>query len=194
MALAETLRCRSQLFCRRGRQLIAVSVKHVSMPIPEFIVELRRHIGHAPLWLPGATAVVIRDQQILLVQRSDNQAWTAVTGVVEPGENPADCAVREALEETGIHAIARRLALVQVSRPIVHANGDHAQYLDLVFRMDWVGGEPFPADDESIDVRWFPLAEMPEMSADMRRRIEVASDDNLCAPTVFGTSREMDRP
>jgi hypothetical protein len=28
---------------------------------------------------------------------------------------------------------------------------------------------------------------MPEMSADMRRRIELASDDNLSAPTVFDT-------
>jgi 8-oxo-dGTP pyrophosphatase MutT (NUDIX family) len=164
------------------------------MPIPEFVVELRRHIGHAPLWLPGATAVVIRDQQVLLVKRSDNLAWTPVTGIVEPGENPADCAVREVFEETGIHVVARRLASVQVSRPMVHANGDRAQYLDLVFRMDWAGGEPFPADDESLDARWFDLAEMPEMSADMRRRIELASDDNPSAPTVFDSRREMDRP
>jgi 8-oxo-dGTP pyrophosphatase MutT (NUDIX family) len=155
------------------------------MPIPEFVVELRRHVGHAPLWLPAVTAVVIRDQQVLLVKRSDNGAWTAVTGVIDPGENPADCAVREVLEETGIHVVPRRLASVQVSRPIVHANGDHAQYLDLVFRMDWAAGEPFPADDESLEARWFALAEMPNMSENMRRRIEMASSDSLDAPTVF---------
>jgi hypothetical protein len=44
------------------------------MPIPEFVVELRRRIGQVPLWLPGATAVVIRDAQILLIKRSDNLA------------------------------------------------------------------------------------------------------------------------
>jgi 8-oxo-dGTP pyrophosphatase MutT (NUDIX family) len=157
------------------------------MPIPEFIVELRQHIGHAPLWLAGVTAVVIRDRQVLLVKRADNQAWTPVTGIVEPGENPADCAVREVLEEAGIDVVARRLAWLHVTRPIVHANGDHAQYLDHVFRMDWVGGEPFPADDESLDVRWFDLAEAPPMSADMRRRIELASDDSPSAPAVFDT-------
>jgi 8-oxo-dGTP pyrophosphatase MutT (NUDIX family) len=160
------------------------------MPIPEFVVELRRSIGHAPLWLPSATAVVIRDRQLLLVQRADNQAWTAVTGVVDPGENPADCAVREVLEETGIHAIARRLAWVRVSCPIVHVNGDHAQYLDHVFRMDWAGGEPFPADEESLDARWFDLAELPPMSADMLRRIELANSDNYDAPTVFDTKED----
>lgn len=166
------------------------------MPIPEFIVELRRYVGHAPLWLPAVTAVVIRDQQVLLVQRSDNQAWTPVTGVVDPGENPADCAVREVLEEAGVDAIARRLAWVHVSRPIVHANGDHAQYLDHVFRMDWAGGEPFPADDESLDACWFDLAELPEMSADMLQRIELASDDNPDTPTVFETTNAnaTDRP
>ncbi|WP_428341631.1 NUDIX hydrolase [Mycobacterium sp.] len=157
------------------------------MPVPEFIVELREHIGHAPLWLPGITAVVIRNHQVLLIKRSDNSAWTPVTGIVDPGENPADCAVREVLEESGVDAVARRLAWVHVSRPVVHVNGDHAQYLDHVFRMDWAGGEPFPADDESLEARWFDLAHMPDMSDDMLRRIEYARDGNLRAPTVFET-------
>jgi 8-oxo-dGTP pyrophosphatase MutT (NUDIX family) len=157
------------------------------MPIPEFIVELRRHTGHAPVWLPAVSVVVIRDQQVLLVQRSDNQAWTPVTGIVEPGENPADCAVREVFEETGIHVVPTTLAWVHVTAPMVHANGDHAQYLDHVFRMDWVGGEPFPADDESLDARWFDLAEMPRMSADMHQRIENAEAGRPDSPTVFDT-------
>ena len=162
------------------------------MPVPEFIVALRQHIGHAPLWLAGITAVVIRDQQVLLIQRSDNHAWTPVTGIVEPGENPADCAVREVFEESGIHTVARRLAWVHVTRPIVHVNGDHARYLDHVFRMDWVGGEPFPADEESLLARWFDLADTPDMSDDMHRRIELASDENLSAPAIFDTVNVLD--
>jgi ADP-ribose pyrophosphatase YjhB (NUDIX family) len=158
------------------------------MPVPDFIVELRRHVGHASLWLPGVTAVVIRGQQVLLVKRSDNGAWTAVTGVVEPGENPADSAVREVREETGVHAIARRLAWVHVTRPTVHVNGDHAQYLDHVFRLDWVAGTPFAADDESVSAQWFDLATLPDMSADMRRRIELAGHEDGTAATVFDTT------
>jgi ADP-ribose pyrophosphatase YjhB (NUDIX family) len=153
------------------------------VPIPEFIAELRRSIGHAPLWLPGATAVTIRDRDVLLVKRSDNGAWTAVTGIVEPGENPADCAVREVLEETGVRARPVRLAWVQVGRPVVHTNGDHAQYLDHVFRMEWLSGEPYPADDESSEARWFDLDALPPMTENMRRRITLgASDDER---TVF---------
>lgn len=148
------------------------------VPVPDFIVELRRAIGHATLWLPGITAVTIRDRKVLLVKRSDNGAWTAVTGIVEPGENPADCAAREVREETGGGARATRLAWVHVTRPAVHANGDRAQYLDHVFRMDWLSGEPYPADDESTAAEWFDLADLPPMTADMRRRIELSANDD----------------
>ncbi|GAB1812225.1 NUDIX hydrolase [Mycobacterium sp. MUNTM1] len=148
------------------------------MPVPDFIVELRRAIGHAPLWLPGITAVTIRDGNVLLVKRSDNGAWTAVTGIVEPGENPADCAAREVREETGVGARATRLAWVHVTRPAVHANGDHAQYLDHVFRMDWLSGEPYAADDESTAAAWFDLTDLPPMTADMRRRITLSANDD----------------
>lgn len=153
------------------------------MPIPDFIVELRRSIGHAPLWLPVVTAVTIHQHRVLLVKRSDNGAWTAVTGIVEPGENPADCAVREVLEEARVHVRAVRLAWVHVSRPAVHANGDHAQYLDHVFRMQWLSGEPYPANDESTEARWFDLDGLPPMTEDMRRRIEVSATDD--DQTVF---------
>ncbi|WP_078344296.1 NUDIX hydrolase [Mycobacteroides chelonae] len=161
------------------------------MPVPEFVIELRRHIGHAPLWLPGATAVVIRDEQVLLVKRADNGAWTAVTGIVDPGEDPADCAVREVLEEAGIRAIPRRLVWVHVTRPMVHVNGDHAQYLDHVFRMDWVAGSPFPADGENDAAQWFDIAAMPDMTVDMRRRIELAADTDSAA-TVFDITDPQD--
>jgi 8-oxo-dGTP pyrophosphatase MutT (NUDIX family) len=155
------------------------------VPVPDFIVELRRSIGHAPLWLPGATAVTIHAGKVLLVKRSDNGAWTAVTGIVEPGENPADCAVREVREETGVQARPVRLALVNVLPPTVHANGDHAQYLDHVFRMEWLSGEPYAADDESTEARWFDLDALPPMTENMRRRITLgASDDER---TVFDT-------
>jgi ADP-ribose pyrophosphatase YjhB (NUDIX family) len=156
------------------------------VPIPEFIVELRRAVGHAPLWLPGITAVTVRDRNVLLVKRSDNGAWTAVTGILEPGENPADGAAREVLEETGVSARATRLAWVHVTEPTVHANGDQAQYLNHVFRMEWISGEPFAADDESTEAAWFDLDQLPPMTESMHRRITLSVSDD--ARTVFDMS------
>ena len=72
------------------------------MPIPDFVRDLRRHIGTAELWLPGVTAVVRRGDDVLLVQRSDTGEWAPVTGIVDPGEDPGVAARREVLEETGV--------------------------------------------------------------------------------------------
>ena len=74
------------------------------MPTPEFITSLRAKIGHEMLWLSGATAVIQResDGKILLVKRSDNGRWTPITGIVDPGENPALTVVREAQEEANV--------------------------------------------------------------------------------------------
>lgn len=149
------------------------------MPVPEFIADLRARIGHHPLWLIGVTAVVIRDMDVLLVRRADNGSWTPVTGIVDPGEEPADAAVREVGEETGVTAVPVRLAWVHATAPVVHVNGDRAQYLDHVFLLRWTVGEPHPADDENIDARWFPLAGLPEMSPRMHDRIAAALENRV---------------
>lgn len=91
------------------------------MPIPDFVVELRKEIGRAELWMPGVTAVVRRDDEVLLVRRSDNGAWAPVTGIVDPGEEPAVCAAREAREEAGIEIQVDRLVSTSVMRGVVHA-------------------------------------------------------------------------
>ena len=147
------------------------------MPIPQFVTDLRARIGHDPLWLIGITAVVLRDDLVLLVERADNHAWTPVTGIVDPGEEPADAATREVSEETGVTAAPVRLAWVHATAPVVHLNGDRAQYLDHIFLLRWVAGEPYPADDESIAARWFLLAELPTMSPRMRGRIAAAVEN-----------------
>src|SRR4028119_1772630 len=60
--------------------------------------------------MPGVTAVVHRDREVLLVRRADDGEWAPVTGIVDPGEEPAACGAREVLEETGILAPAARPA------------------------------------------------------------------------------------
>lgn len=144
------------------------------MPIPDFVVELRKHVGTAELWLPGVTAVIVRDDEILLVKRADNGAWTPVTGILEPGEDPGVAARREALEETGTTIRVDRLASVSAGDRVIHANGDRAVYLDHTFACSWLSGEPYVADDESTDVGWFPLDGLPQMKPLFLERIEAA--------------------
>jgi ADP-ribose pyrophosphatase YjhB (NUDIX family) len=144
------------------------------MPIPDFVVELRRHVGRAELWMPGVTAVVRRDREVLLVRRADDGEWAPVTGLVDPGEEPAACAAREVLEETGVVARVERLASTSVMRDVVHPNGDRAAYLDLCFACSWVSGAARVGDDESTEVRWWPGDALPPMQEILRGRIEAA--------------------
>ncbi len=134
------------------------------MPVPEFILRLRERVGHDPLWLPGATAVILHEGRVLLVERADNGRWAPVSGVVDPGEHPEQTVVREALEEAGVTCEVVGLAWVNVTEPIRYPNGDVSQYLDLTYRCRWTGGEPHVGDDESLDARWYPLDDLPPLT------------------------------
>ena len=146
------------------------------MPVPDFILRLRERIGHDLLWLPGATAVVLAEDRVLLVQRADNGRWAPVSGIVDPGEHPEETVVREALEEAGVTCEVEALAWVNVTEPISYPNGDVSQYLDLTYRCRWLGGEPYVADDESLDVRWFSLDALPPLAEVDLERVRRAVD------------------
>jgi ADP-ribose pyrophosphatase YjhB (NUDIX family) len=149
------------------------------VPVPEFILALRRHVGTSQLWLPGVTAVVRRGSEVLLVRRADNGEWAPITGIPDPGEEPAVAARREAWEETRVEITVDRLASVSTTPPVIHANGDRAIYLDHTFACTWVGGEPTVGDDESVEVAWFDRAELPPMKSELAERIEVACSAEL---------------
>ncbi len=82
------------------------------MPTPDFVLDLRRRVGTLPLPLVGVTAVIVRGNDVLLGRRSDNGRLTPITGIVDPGEEPADAAAREAAEEAGVEIGVDRLAWV----------------------------------------------------------------------------------
>ncbi|MGV9192841.1 NUDIX hydrolase [Microbacterium sp. MC2] len=157
------------------------------MSTPDFVLSLREKIGHAPLPLVGVTAVVFKDEKILLGRRADNGQWQSVSGIVDPGEEPADAAVRECREEAGVSVRVTRLALVQTTPRITYANGDQVDYLDLVFRCDWVSGDPHPADGELTEVGWYGLGELTDVAPEHVRKIAlaVAEDD----PATFRGGR-----
>jgi 8-oxo-dGTP pyrophosphatase MutT (NUDIX family) len=134
------------------------------MPTPQFILDLRAKVGHDMLWLPGVTAVVFDDDgRVLLVKRADNGRWALVTGILEPGEQPAVGALREVEEETGVIAEAERLLSVTALPQVEYYNGDVTTYLDVTFRCRFVSGEARVNDDESVDVGWFGLDELPDL-------------------------------
>lgn len=161
------------------------------MPTPEFILELREKIGHDLLLLPSVTAVVLdASGRVLLVRRADNHNWTLVTGCMEPGEQPADAAVREVFEETAVEAVAERVIGVQTTDPSVCANGDKVQWLDVSFVCRSIGGTARVNDDESIDVGWFAPDALPQpLGPRQTRQLAEALGDESRAYFLAGAPR-----
>ena len=152
------------------------------MATPDFILSLREKVGSDPLWLSGATAVVVRPgadgDEVLLVQRVDDLQWSPVAGIIDPGEQPHDAALREVAEEAGVAARVERLAWLTVTEMVTYPNGDQTQYIDHVFRCAWVSGEPEPVDGEASAAGFFPVDDLPPMADHHLDRVRVALADD----------------
>jgi 8-oxo-dGTP pyrophosphatase MutT (NUDIX family) len=156
------------------------------MPIPDFVAKLRAHIGHDLLWLPSATAVVFDARhRVLLGRRSDTGAWQLPGGIVDPAEQPADAAIREVFEETGVIAEPERLVAVSVTPAFAYPNGDQVQYLDLLFRCRAVGGAARVNDAESSEVGWYAAAALPPVSERTLEFLSQAAADAVATDYVF---------
>jgi 8-oxo-dGTP pyrophosphatase MutT (NUDIX family) len=145
------------------------------MAIPSFLAELRAIVGTRPLWLTSACVVVLDDQgRVLLGRRADTGGWALVGGIVDPGEQPADAAVRECFEETGVRVEPEHLTSVTMSPEVTYPNGDQVQYLELTFRCRVVDGQARVNDEESLEVAWFAQDELPDLDRYNSERLELA--------------------
>ncbi|MFN0092070.1 MAG: NUDIX hydrolase N-terminal domain-containing protein [Acidimicrobiales bacterium] len=104
-------------------------------------------------------AVVGNDRhEILLMQRADSGVWLYPTGWADIGYSPAEVAVKEVLEETGIRCeIVRPLAIIDGLR----RGYSRIPLYSLVFHCRAVGGELAPHPQECLDAGWFAQHELP---------------------------------
>jgi len=73
------------------------------VPISDYMRCLREKVGPDLLLAPSVTIITFDDQgRILLARHADTGVWVAPGGSVDPHESPADAAVREMWEETGL--------------------------------------------------------------------------------------------
>ena len=137
------------------------------MPTPPYIAELREKVGHALLFVPTVT-VIARDGQgrVLLVHDRDARQWTLPGGIMEPDETPADAAVREVWEETGVQVELTRLVGV-VGGPGCggrYRNGDRLGWVATVFAARLPSGYSFRADgSEVIEARLWDASDLVDL-------------------------------
>ncbi|MBS4968787.1 MAG: NUDIX domain-containing protein [Lachnospiraceae bacterium] len=100
----------------------------------DYIMDLRKIVGHRPLLQVGAS-VIVEDEKgrILLQKRSDNHCWGYAGGSVELDETVEDAAKRELFEETGLTAEHLELFGVFSGKDLhyVYPNGDEVSNIDF---------------------------------------------------------------
>jgi ADP-ribose pyrophosphatase YjhB (NUDIX family) len=103
-----------------------------------------------------ASAIVVGSRGTVLHRHRLLKRWLQPGGHLEAGEWPADAALREVAEETGL-AAEHPGGLPVLLRLDVHAAGaalDHT-HLDLCYLMTGGDADPKPGMGESPDVRWW---------------------------------------
>ena len=143
----------------------------------DYIMDLRKELGHRPLIMAGACVLFINEKnEILLQERADNHYWGYPGGSMELGESFEECAKREAFEESGL--IADELLYFDTksgkSTHYIYPNGDEIYVAVVVFLCRKYHGEMKVQEEEVIQQRFFSEDELPErmdpMNEDFIRR------------------------
>ncbi len=100
--------------------------------------------------------------EILLVQRKDSGIWLYPTGWADVGYSPAEVAVKEVSEETGIDCEPLRLLGVVDGQRMGFSR--FGMYM-LLFHCRATGGELVAHPLETADVGWFAADSLPEATA-----------------------------
>lgn len=116
----------------------------------------------------AAGVLVIADARVLLVRRVNEPyrgLWTLPAGFVNGGEDPAEAAARECLEETGLSVKVTRVFDIVAGRE--HPRG--ADFV-IVYQAEVIGGE-MQANDDADAVEWFDKQHLPPLAFRATRKV-----------------------
>ena len=109
----------------------------------------------------GAEAVVMKENRILLLKRTDDGLWCIPGGVAETGETIVEATVRELSEEVGVDASVNRLLGIFDSR--IWTGRSKVHQFHYVFLME--ADNPSPTiSNEASEVGFFSREELPPLS------------------------------
>ena len=144
------------------------------MPISAHLKAVRDKIGHDLLATTAVSISIFDEQNRLLFGRdAETGLWTLPGGGIDPNEHPADAAVRECFEETGLLTRPERLIGVFGGPEFMirYPNGDLTYYTVIAFEAVVVGGTLAPDGEEIASLRFVDRTEWEQLSISPSSRV-----------------------
>lgn len=152
------------------------------MSTKDYVRDLRRLVGHAPVNFVGA-AGLIRNAggEVLLQRRQGSECWGLVAGIAELGEALEQTLRREVHEELGLTVQATEFVeLLEPEGLSRLANGDEFySYTALYLVTAWTG-TPVPDGVEIAEARFFPPDDFPLLT-----RLGRKAQELVLSPSSF---------
>lgn len=136
--------------------------EQLDVPVEAIREQFLAEIGHITPKVGSNAAIFNPQGEILLMERANGTGWCLPCGWLEPNESPAEAAVRETWEETGLHI--RILRLVDVlTRKSSAVNGPFTT-ISVVYLCEINGGE-LRLSHEGHALRYWNIDEMTQWHA-----------------------------
>lgn len=130
-----------------------------------YIAEMRKDIGHAPLMVIGCGVIIENEKgEILLQKRRDNGCWALLGGSMEIGEKFIETVKREAFEEAGIEIKELKLFGIYSGEGgiIIYPNGDICCGAGVIFKTNIYSGEIQNNTEEALEHKFFDKTNLPD--------------------------------
>ncbi len=128
-----------------------------------YLKELREKVGHRPIIVGGAGAIIYKDHQILLQKREDNGMWGLHGGSLEIGETFEEGMLRELKEEINVVPLKYKLYGIYSGKKMHHVypNGDEVYLLTAIYFCTDYEGLAKKDNDEVKELCWFDIDNLP---------------------------------
>ena len=129
-----------------------------------YILDLRKKIGHDPIFMPAAGCGIIKNNKILLQKRSDNGMWALHGGALELGETFLEALKREVEEELNIKVLNPIFVNIYSGESchFKYPNEDEVYATSCMYLVQDFEGEIKIDNKEVLEVKWFSIDNIPE--------------------------------
>ncbi|MFN8400065.1 MAG: NUDIX hydrolase [Anaerolineales bacterium] len=130
-----------------------------------YIHELRKFVGNQPIIMVGATLLVLnKENQLLMIKRTDNNRWGVPGGAMELGESLEDTVKREIKEEIGVEVKDLELFGVYSGQELYYKypNGAEVYNVSAVYIIRNFAENVIVNPDEHSEYKYFDVRNLPE--------------------------------